>query len=216
MRQKKSVFPLRKYLEPGKFVSFGRYRVTQGTWQIKDNTPITWYVKEVGKDRALLLNRYGLEVKPYHTAAENVTWETCSLRMWLNGEFLNTAFNDEERKVILTQEINNSKDQLPPWSSAEGTNNTFDRVFLLSYAELEIYFDKYRQRKCRATRYAEGQRAFIGPGTGRSWWWLRTARSVILWADVVMDDGLCHFSDVYDDEILVRPALWIDLTTDLF
>ena len=57
---------------------------------------------------------------------------------------------------------------------------------------------------------------FIGPGTGRSWWWLRTARSVILWADVVMDDGLCHFSDVYDDEILVRPALWIDLTTDLF
>lgn len=48
------MFPLRKYLEPGKFVSFGRYRVTR---QIKDNTPITWYVKEVRKDRALLLTQ---------------------------------------------------------------------------------------------------------------------------------------------------------------
>ena len=105
MRQKKSVFPLRKYLEPGKFVSFGRYRVTPVTWQIKDNTPITWYVKEVRKDRALLLSRYGLEVKPYHFEAENVTWETCSLRMWLNGEFLNTVLNDEERQVKLPQRI---------------------------------------------------------------------------------------------------------------
>ena len=56
---------------------------------------------------------------------------------WGIHEFMNTAFNDEERKVILAQEINNSKDQLPPWSSAEGTNNTFDRVFLLSYADLK-------------------------------------------------------------------------------
>lgn len=73
MMQKKSVFPLRKYLEPGKFVSFGRNRVTPVIRQIKDNTPITWYVKEVRKDRALMLSRYGLEVKPYHSEAENVT-----------------------------------------------------------------------------------------------------------------------------------------------
>ena len=72
---KKRVFPLRKFLEPGKFVSFGRYRFTN---QIKDNTPITWFVKDIQEGKALLLSRYGLDVKPYHTEPGKITWETCS------------------------------------------------------------------------------------------------------------------------------------------
>ena len=214
---KKSVFPLRKYLEPGKFVSFGRYRFTDLTDQIKDNTPLTWYVKDVLDDRVLLLSRYGLEAMPYHTEHEDVTWETCSLRTWLNGEFLNSAFNEEEQKVILTVEVDNSKDQLnPTWSWAEGSNNTFDRVFLLSHAEVKKYFPRYKERKCRPTRYSAHQGAYISPANGRSWWWLRTPGSLMTWADVVTGDGTGHFTDVDDDEILVRPALWIDLTAGLF
>ena len=211
---KKSIFPLRQYLEPEKFVTFGRYRVTD---QIKDNTPISWLVKDVQEDKALLLSRYGLDVKPYHTELEDVSWETCYLRRWLNGEFLNTAFNEEEQRVILTEEIDNSKAQLSPvWSWGRASNNTYDKVFLLSNAEARRYFHSYRDRKCRATGYAVSRGASISPRNGRSCWWLRTFGSVMYWADVVIFDGTDHFSEVNEKDNLVRPALWIDLTTDLF
>ena len=59
--------------------------------------PIEWIVLANDSNRAMLISRYGLDMRTYNTNWTNVTWQTCTLRKWLNGDFLNTAFSDEEQ-----------------------------------------------------------------------------------------------------------------------
>ncbi len=60
---------------------------------------------------------------------KDVTWETCPLRRWLNQEFLQKTFTEEEQRTILTGRIEN-----PDTSKAEAEEgkDTWDQVFLLS------------------------------------------------------------------------------------
>ena len=82
----------------GDVVTFGKYPQTAaGT----DQTPIEWIVLDVQDGKALLLSKYGLEMKQYNTEYTDITWETCTLRTWLNSDFLNKAFSSEEQSAIL-------------------------------------------------------------------------------------------------------------------
>ena len=72
----------------------------------------------------LVISRYGLDCKPYNTEYEEITWETCSLRSWLNGEFYETAFIPEEKNVILPSSLSDipepiSADMMPPVNDGE-------------------------------------------------------------------------------------------------
>ena len=89
-------------VKAGQYVKFGHYPQTAAG---NDNTPIEWLVLAVQGNRALLLSRYELDAKPYNTLKTGVTWETCTLRTWLNGEFLNKAFTAEEKTGIQTRAI---------------------------------------------------------------------------------------------------------------
>ena len=87
-------------IKVGDIVTFGRYPQTaEGT----DQTPIEWIVLDYDEkeNKALLLSKYGLDVKPYNTEWTGITWEKCTLRTWLNGEFLNKAFSAGEQSAIL-------------------------------------------------------------------------------------------------------------------
>ena len=77
---------------------FGQYPQNQGAAP----EPIAWKVLRRESDRILLISKYVLDCKPYNTTQTDVTWETCSLRKWLNHEFLYAAFTAEERKRIPT------------------------------------------------------------------------------------------------------------------
>ena len=92
---------------------------------------LEWIVLEREGDKALLLSRYGLEMLPYNTTDEAVTWETCSLRKWLNEEFLNTAFSKEEQKRIQLTKVKN-KDNDYNFFPVKGGRSTEDAVFLMS------------------------------------------------------------------------------------
>lgn len=37
--------------------------------------------------------------------AEVITWEQCTLRAWLNGDFCNEAFTEEEKAAILVSDL---------------------------------------------------------------------------------------------------------------
>lgn len=75
---------------------------------------------------------------PYHDTLKAVTWEQSSLRQWLNTEFLEQNFSEEEQQRILTTQIEN-KDN--PVYGTSGGNDTSDKVFLLSAEEVERYQD---------------------------------------------------------------------------
>ena len=147
----------------GNYVTFGEYPQTASG---EDMTPIEWLVLARDGNKALLISRYGLDAQPYNTDHTSVTWETCTLRTWLNVTFYNKAFSSDEQAAILTTSVDNGKNQgYSKWSTSGG-NNTEDKVFLLSYAEANKYFgvtyDSISNTKSRVapTAYAIAQGAW--------------------------------------------------------
>ena len=108
-------------------VKFGRYP------QKKDGAlkDIEWYAfYDDDREKVLLFSKFALDCRPYSdTASEEVTWETCSLRKWLNEDFLDIAFSDEEKNAIAVSKLINS-------DSPNGGNDTYDRIFLLSVNQI--------------------------------------------------------------------------------
>ena len=87
------------------YVTFGHYPQTA---EGNDSTAIEWVVLQKEGNKALLISRYGLDAQPYNAEYTDATWETCTLRTWLNSTFLNKAFTAEEQKAILTTSVINT------------------------------------------------------------------------------------------------------------
>ena len=213
-------------VKAGKHVIFGRYPQTKaGT----DETPIEWIVLEVKGGKALLISMCGLDTVPYNTEEKDVTWEACSLRNWLNSNFLNTAFTPEEQAAIPVTEVDNSAAQGYSNWKTDGGNNTRDRVFLLSCAEANRYFDvtieDFQNIKARVepTAYAFSKGALVSKdsdaktesGAAAGYWWLRSpgfrqdSAACVCHVSLLVDVG------VDSETRCVRPALWIDLNSEI-
>ena len=209
----------------GNYVTFGHYPQTSGG---NDNTPIEWLVLARDGNKALLISRYGLDAKPYNEKWVDITWEKCTLRTWLNGTFLNKAFTAAEQKGILLTNVDNGSSQGYSGYSTNGGNNTQDRVFLLSYAEANKYLgvtdDDGKNTKSRVapTAYANKQGAYTysstktADGAAAGWWWLRSPGYIQYYAAFVTTAGSLRSYYVYEDDAVVRPALWINLESDIF
>lgn len=181
----------------GSTVVFGSYE--QGEGQV----PIEWTVLDRQEDRALLLSKYALDAMPFHEVEDwNVTWADCMLRSWLNGEFLDVAFSDEERMQII--QVTNATENAP---------DTQDSVFLLSLDELNAYFPDEESRVAEATDYAAGQGGRVSRETGMTYWWLRTKATVGDAALMVRYDGAVNeFGDSMEAAIYtVRLAIWVHI-----
>lgn len=208
----------------GKCIVFGHYPQTK---EGKDNTPIEWMILDHDGQRALVVSKYGLDAQPYNITGDAATWETCTLRTWLNGTFYNKAFSSAEQTAILTTNVDNSKKQCYGGWDTSGGNDTQDKVFLLSYAEANKYFgvtyDNSNNMKSRVapTAYAIAQGAYIDSDDKADddndiGWWLRSPGTYQECAAHVNADGF-HFNyNVANDSGSVRPALWVNLESAIF
>jgi len=104
-----------------------------------------WYVLDKQDDRMLLLTEKVIERKAYHNQPGEVTWETCDMRKYLNGEFYNSFSETERKRIIEVVNENNSN----PWYGTSGGNPTVDKIFLLSIDEVVKYFGDSGQRENR-------------------------------------------------------------------
>ena len=208
---------LRSYQTVGSYVTFGTYPQTSSG---SDSTPIEWQVLEVREGKSLLISRYGLDARPYHEVRSTITWEDCSLRAWLNEEFLNTAFSPEEQSAILLAAVDNSQRQGYSGYATYGGNGTQDRIFLLSYAEAQRYFEFNSSRKCAPTDYAVRRGAWTSAsekteGRPTGTWWLRSPGSYQNGASFISSDGSHYDHSASDSNDMVRPAFWLDLESDV-
>ncbi len=198
--------------QPGSYVTFGVYpQTSSGT----DKTPIEWLVLESDGETALLISRYGLDCQPYNTEYVNTTWEMCTLRSWLNNEFYNRAFSEDEKQSILKSDV--SADRNPSYSTNPG-NATKDNVFLLSIVEANKYFASNEARMCAATDYAIQQGAYADSyytvdGRGACWWWLRSLGDSSNYAAYVYGVGSIgnHGNRVNGSSSAVRPCVRVRL-----
>ena len=202
-------------INEGDTLTFGNY------CQRLSNTkePIEWRVIEVSNNKALLITKDAIDCKPYNNELRDITWEECSLRQWLNNEFINQAFSKEEQnKIILTNLSNPNNARFGAW----GGNNTQDKIFLLSIDEVKKYFKDIEDRECKPTNYAKKQGAWTDEYKeeylGNCRWWLRSPGEHQDDAAHVYSDGtVIDFGyrvdgfDVFNLHIAVRPALYINL-----
>ena len=210
--------PIRKInIESFKTVgNYGTFGVYYHSDSFSSQSPVEWLVLDVQENKALLVSRYVLDSQPYNTEFKKTTWESCTIRTWLNDEFLAKAFSEEERKRILTTQVDNSSLQGYNKYKTPGGNDTQDRIFLLSYAEAWKYFSDDNSRKCAPTDFAisrgsltSSNNAVDGRAAGR--WWLRSPGSNSPYATCILVGGSRSSTYVQNTCIGVRPALWINL-----
>ena len=203
-----------KNADVGNYVRFGSYEQDNDTSNGKED--IKWKILAKEDNRLLLISEKALDCKQYNTSRDKVTWETCSLRKWLNETFLNYAFNTNEQALIQNTTV--SADKNPEYSTDPG-NATTDKVFLLSIGEVNQYFSDNDARKCAATAYAIAQGAAIdisNPFNPRADYWLRSpgnnqySAALVLSFGGVFSQGLA-VDFVQRGFICVRPAIWVDL-----
>ena len=191
-----------------------------------------WRVLDVQNNRALIITENIIERRAYNEEDEEVTWETCTLRGYLNGEFLQ-KFSGEERGRIAETRIQNP-DNL--WYARKGGNHTEDKVFLLSLEEVDRYFGNsgdYENRRSKSERFFDGKREFVPDEDGPALvfsnandsdrtaklnnepclWWLRSPGYYSSRAAIVGGGGFVDASGVLviDDYSGLRPALWLNL-----
>ena len=122
----------------GDIIKFGKYEQDGDTFNGKED--IEWRILSQEDGRVLVISEYGLDEKRYHYTCEEVTWEMCSLRQWLNDDFMDEAFTATEKTKIplVTLENNNNS-----FYDAPGGNSTDDYVFCLSIEDLNTYFGEH-------------------------------------------------------------------------
>ena len=162
----------------------------------------------------MVVSQYGLDSQTYNTGKKGATWEACALRQWLNNNFFNSAFSDDEKAMI--PEVTVLVDENPNYDTDIDTD-TQDRVFLLGISEVNMYFHSDNERECKPTKYALSKDVRVYD-SGNCAWWLRTPGNPDSAAMVHGDGSICCLggSDVIvgtsvGSNLAVRPAMWIDL-----
>ena len=168
---------------------------------------IEWQVLSVQPDRIFVISRQGIDCRQYNNTSAAVTWETCSLRTWLNGDFIAAAFNAAEQGRILTTEVINSR----PGRYGPDGNDTMDRVYILNMQESAAYFPTEEARKTTATSYAV-DRGAATDAAGTCFWWLRSRGEIRNKAAYVYSNGKRAYLYVSNYHCCVRPVMW--LSTD--
>lgn len=193
-------------IEVGDTVVFGSYEQDGNT--ANGAEAIEWVALAKEGDKTLLVSRYALDYQPYNTSRIPMSWEDCTLRSWLNGSFLSTAFTEDEQAFIDDTRVTNADNGK---YGTPGGNPTVDKVFLLSIDEAEEYFSSDVDRVCTVTAYAKDRGVRTSSNDGCRWWLRSPGQAFVLAADVYYDgDVYAHGCEVDFEFSAVRPALWVN------
>lgn len=204
-------------IEIGEHMNFGNYQGEE----------IEWRVLDVKDGNVLLLSEYGLDVKPYHeNVSSGISWEACTIRQWLNGEFYEDSFTDEEKKKIVLstsegfQEYNAG---VAGGGYSYFERDTEDNVFLLSYTETchyiseEIAAEGNSAGLCYPTEYAKSNPGIDIYHDACGWWLGAGFRGYAGQCRqfVVSPYGKINVEeDANSTKYAVRPAIWIKWQED--
>lgn len=194
-------------------------------WHYFKYEPIKWHVLKTDGNQALLLSDVVLDDQQYHEKSGDVTWETSTIRSWMNGygissneqnhskkNFISSAFTSGEQSAIQNTSVIN-EDSIT--HGTDGGNNTVDKLFLLS--ESEVYGDSAKlygfvsdsklydeARRIRSSTYAKAMGAYTCHGAnttergfeGNCFWWLRTPGTRSTHTSYVYYNGYVYLDDL--------------------
>lgn len=203
----------------GKIVTFGVYEQDGNTNNGKE--PIEWIVLAENGSKRLLLSRYVIDALPYNETEYGITWETCTLRFWLNNDFFQLAFSEEEKAKVYLSTIENPDNPMPD-ANSRGGNTTEDKVFLLSISEAEKYMNLAENRIAIPTDYSKLKEPVFEYRADGCEWWLRSPGVRQTSAAMVRGNGHMVVAGKVVNSgwigslrgstlVGIRPAIWINI-----
>lgn len=212
-------------------------------WKDSDNyhyfkyEPIKWRVLQINKTHMFIVSDIALDNQEFDIYRNSTTWEVSVIRNWLNGyditydadkainkNFLDSAFNTQEKLAIENTSVVNKKNS--EYNTDSG-NDTVDKVFLL--AESEVCGDMAKTYGlglggclgCKSSTYAkamgtssETRGTFISC-LGNCDWWLRSSGSNTQNTQLVSALAYVYKKGVaMTANSSVRPALNLNISSD--
>lgn len=195
----------------GDELEIGRFPYSSGSNKIK------WVLIDIDNDSGLLISKEALINMPFNDSEcktdDKVSWETSTIREWLNSEFFDQAFDKKEQdKILDTTVIAKSKSNEFHLFANEG-KDTIDKIYLLSVEESKKYFTYDADRVCKPTQYAIDNNCWVDEDSQATCWWLRTVGGISPYIAYVYYDGYIWKDGCLSDfdKWGVRPVMWIML-----
>lgn len=194
----------------GDIIIFGRH----------SGSPLQWRICDISADKkwAYILSLDILFQEQYNATYTVITWESCTIRNWLNTVFLHRFKTDEQQKIgIATLQNENN-----PWFKTSGGKDTKDRIFLPSLTEVIKYMGGNGSIARRSVvrgasaliddRYNNDRIATFKNVADR--WLLRTPGKTGEFVTSVFSSGCISVegSRIHRATGGVRPALWLNIS----
>lgn len=141
------------------------------------------------KDGKAFLGLYMADNKhPFHDRKEEITWENCSLRSYLNNEFMTQSFSQEEQNLIADTKVGNGVNQE---FGTDGGSDTIDKLYLMNETEYEQYKKRLKDKAKTMRLRTPGKDATATT-------YVSALKEVVTYGFPVDENGAC-----------IRPVMWV-------
>ena len=109
-----------------------------------DGRPVSWYVIAEDDEYALLLSEKIIDTMPFNTSNVKIEWTKSSLYDYLNTDFINECFtNDEQKKIAF---VNNNDETKVTMLSLNNLIDLYGKIYYLSdeFYGVKDYFEANR------------------------------------------------------------------------
>lgn len=193
-----------KYVRIGDVIDFGSYPQSEDG----SSTPMKWRVLDVKEGRALVFSERVIDCREYHSEFVGVDWEGSAIRKWLNDFFFERFFTESEKSAVVLSVLKNPGN---PKYGSSGSGDTKDRIFCLSFEEVDRYLSEQSSGFRKPTPYA--LKKGVNETKGKSWYWLRSPASHSSYASYMRINGKPGYfgHSVATKTGGVCPAMWISI-----
>ena len=185
--------------------------------------PINWEVLTQDDGKLFITSKIILDSQSYYhenneqSFAHNGdsgyanNYELSDMRKWLNDEFYNAAFASDRDVVIDTTEVDNSLASTLDSANDYISNNTSDKVFLLSRYEANEYLSN-SALSIIGSDYAKSQGLYVALENNKGFWGLRTPYpNQSSQVRYITNNGSASYDMVSKTSLGIRPACWINI-----
>lgn len=171
-------------------------------WYIYKWEPVVWRVVNIDSSGITVLADNTVDSQPYMNTVDPATRQTSYLKNWLNDNFYNTAFNQEEKSKL----------------ESYGNSEKY-KVKLLTESEVcsdEYGFTNDSERTASGTDYAKSQGLYFDEKNENSMWWISASEESEK-APIVNCDGSVSTDGnaVNRTSVGVRPVITIKSDSEL-
>lgn len=199
-------------------VTFGIYEQDNNTENGKEE--IDWIVINKENDKVLLMSKEILDYQQFNTDASissgaisreeaYIPWSESHVRKFLNHDFYNTAFADEEKEYIINSNLSTT-------DCDKYTYSTQDNVFILSSDEFYTLKENFTVGTCLqvATEYAKSKSGCHSCYTRDQQHYTGIFGISSVYSPGVIDKhSTVYFVSASTDTGALRPCIWVDCSS---